>query len=384
MKFKMNKATLKSSIAIASKALSKNVILVERSHLLFVVSGDKVSISGTNNDLKAHIEIGVIDNEAEDQFSFTADPKMLDKLLAKIEYDDIQFDFDPEEYILTVYTTEKGTSFNTLQSFPTTKMLTVDGLNETSEKEYKISTSILKKALSYCQVFLEMKEENKRYDFLVLNKGIAFGSNGMNRMGYFIAEALKPIVNLKIRKIAVALFSNVLGKITDSEVILAEQGNNIVMYTADRRIYFGCLKSSVESPKMHLDLVKGGGPYITVNRTELNNKLKRLFATKASIVGSGIKLELSGAGEDSKLTLSLLANLKAKEVLNCSRIDDDSPDNIEKLIDCKMLQTIIAPFEEENLNIFMENTFRVIETIDSDLGKYRKVGIGSYSRLVKQ
>lgn len=386
MNFKINKSELKNAIQVASKALSKTIIQVERSHLLFTVVGDKIAISGTNNDLKALVEINVIDNESSNQFSFTADPKILDKLISKIDYEDIAFSFDKEELTLTVYTTENGKSYNTLQSFPTTKMLTVDDINEECTSVYKIPTTILKKAMAYCQCFLEMKEENKRYDFIIINKGVAFGSNGTNRMGFFVSTDFKPIENIKIRKIAVPLFSSVLGKIKSPEVILAEQGNNVVIHTPDKNVYFGCLKSSVESPKISLDMLKREGPYVEINRVDLNKKLKRLYATKSSIAGSGIMFNLSGAGEDSTVTLNLMANLKAKETQRCKRINDDSPDSIERLIDCKLLQAIVNPFEKENLNFYVNSSphfFKLYEVIESDEGKYMKVGVGSYSRIIK-
>ncbi len=136
-----------------------------------------------------------------------------------------------------------------------------------------------------------------------------------------------------------------------------------------------------------MDMLKKGGPYTQIPRVELSKKLKRLFAAKMSIVGSGIDMSLSGAGEDASLTLSLLANLKAKETISCARVDDDSPDDVEHIVDCKLFQTAVDSFEGDNLTLYVNTNapfFRIYEVIKEDDSKFITVGVGSYSRVVKQ
>lgn len=387
MKIKVLKEELRDALSIAAKALSKAVIQVERGHLLFSIDEKKISVMGTNNDLKACVDMDLQENDTTEQFSFTADPKMLERLITKIDQESITLDYDPDELALKVYTSEDEKSFNTMQSFPTTKMLTVDGPTKPLDVEYQISTSVLLRALTFCQNYLEMREENKRYDFVILNKGVAFGSNGLNKMGFFVGAELKPIENMKIRKVAVPLFISVLKKVDTKHVLLGEQGNSLVIQTPDKTLYFGCLKSSVESPKISMDMLKKGGPYTEVPRVELSKKLKRLFSTKNTIAGSGIEMTLNGAGTDASITLALLANLKGKESLACSRMDDTSPDDVKHIVDCKLFQNAVDSFTGDNLNLYINTDspfFRIYEVIEEEGQKFITVGVGSYSRVVKQ
>jgi hypothetical protein len=206
-------------------------------------------------------------------------------------------------------------------------------------------------------------------------------------MGFFVASELKPIENIKIRKVAVPILIAILKGIDTKHVLIGEQGNNFVVQTPDKSLYFGCLKSSIESPKISLDMLKKGGAYTRVPRVELSKKLKRLFSTKTSVAGSGINITLSGAGENASMTLALLSNLKATETLGCTRVDDDSPDDIKHIVDCKLFQNAVDSFEEDDLMLYNNTNapfFRIYEVIKEDDTKFITVGVGSYSRVVKQ
>lgn len=344
---------------------------------------------GTNNDTKAAIDLELLENDHPEQYSFTADPRIMDKLITKIEMDSIVMEFDPEELTIKVYTTENKKSFNTMQSFPITKMLNVDGIDQPLDTEYTVTTEIFRKALVFCQNYLEMKEENKKYDFVIINKGVVFSSNGLNKMGFFVASEMKPISNLKIRKVVVPTLIYMLGKIDSEQVIVGEQENNVVVHTPDKSVYFGFLKSSVESPKISLDMLKKEGPYTVVNRVELSKKLKRLYSTKTSISGSGIELNLSGAGADAQIDLALLANLKARETVACERVDDESPDEQQHILDCKLFENAVNSFVGDTLNLYINVDspfFRIYEVVKNEEKdyKYITVGVGSYSRIVKK
>src|SRR4030043_1566701 len=125
MEFTVSKSDFKNAIGLTRKALSKVVIQEERGHLLLKVSGPTMTIQATNNDLKARCSIDVTNPSGED-FSFTADPKILEKLISKVEVQDINIEFDKSALTVKVYTTDSKKSFTTLQSFPPDKMLTFD------------------------------------------------------------------------------------------------------------------------------------------------------------------------------------------------------------------------------------------------------------------
>ncbi len=388
MKLVISKEQLKDALAITSKALPKAVLTPERGHLLFIVKDGILKVSGTNNDLKAQYIVSLISSDGD--ISFTVDPKILDKLISKIDQDNISLEFESSNLTLKVYTSEDESSFNTLQTFPTDKMLTVGAVDKDLSVTYPINRELLLRVLSYSWKYLDTsKEENKKYDFIVINNGVSFSANGLNKMGFLVTADFKGINNLKIRKQAIPIFIFILNKLQDKTVILGEMDNDIIIKTESSNVYFSCLKSTVEASKINLDHLKKDGPYVEINRIELIKKLNRLTATRDTATTSGIEVTLSGAGDSSYLDMALLANLKAKERIQCKRVNDTSTSDVTHILDYKLFLMEVSSFIQENINLYInENNsfFKVHEVIkDDDLGlKYITVGVGSYSRIIKK
>ena len=186
MRLKVQKEKLKDAISIAKRALSKVVLQEERAHLLFTTSSTTLTISSTNNDLRATSTIALLEHEGEDT-SFTADPKALEKLLVKIDHEDIALELGLSDLVLKIYTSEDAESFTSLQSFPPDKMLRFG--NSDPIACYPIDREFLAYTLKWSINYLAaMTEESKKYDFLVLNENMAYSANGMNKMGYLACK----------------------------------------------------------------------------------------------------------------------------------------------------------------------------------------------------
>ena len=171
MEIRAQKNVLKNAVSAAKKALSKVVIQEERGHLLCDVVDDTLSFRSTNNDLKARCVIPV-ENISKENFSFTIDPKIFEKLISKIDIDSIHMSFDPKEFILKVYTTDSEKSFSSLQSFPPDKMLTFDYTTKTNKTVYPVNKGVLLFALNYASKFLAaLKDDQKQFDYVIINKG---------------------------------------------------------------------------------------------------------------------------------------------------------------------------------------------------------------------
>lgn len=394
MKISISKDQLREAISIVSKALSKIVIQVERGHLLFKTTGNTAIISGTNNDLKSQCTVPLV--ECEKDVVFTADPKILDKLISKIDYDIIKMDFDPSNLTLKVYTTIDEASFNTLQTFPTDKMLTVSNVDKSLSVSYTVRKEVLLRSLKYSVKYLEaLNEENKKFDFIIINKGVVFAANGLNKMGYFVAQDFKDVENIKIRKPAVPLFISVLDNIPDEKIILGGSDNDVVIKTESSGTFFSCLKSTVEAPKMDLNYLKREGAYVEIKRTELVKKLNRLGSTRTTMIGAGIEITLSGAGDAAYVDVALLSNLKAKERVTCNRVNDTSTEDVKHILDYKLFMTSISSFIGESIILYINTPtpyFKIVEAVkeepkecsgpeDPKIIKYLTVGIGSYSKI---
>jgi len=387
MELKVQRNELKAAVTTTKKALSKVIIQEERSHLLCKVEGSFLKISATNNDLKAQCVLSIENNEGKD-FSFTVNPKTFEKLLTKMDADQVKIDLNQEDLVLKVYTTEEGSSFTSFQSFPPDKMLTIDDSLKEERKEYEVNRKILASALKYAFKYMApLKEDQKMFDFITINKGIVFGANGSNKMGFLVFKAFADIKEFKVRKAAAPLLASFVDSLSDDEVKLIETEKNVGVESLDGSAHYSCLKSTVDTPNIPMQHVKSEGPYIKVDKKKLVKVIDRLVATSATATGSGIEISLCGAGETAYLDLNLVSSLKNNERIKVERVNDDDS-NLSHVVEYNLFKNILTSFDskkEVRLHISgNDKFFKLYESGEISENKYVAVSIGSYSKVVKQ
>lgn len=388
MSITVDKSEFKKGLTVAANALPKKPLQVERGHLICRVKGDRIFFEGTNSDLESQIIINVLENEYTEDISFTLDPSVINKLISKIDYEKLCIEYDKSELTVKIYTSEDKQSFNTTQSFPVSKMLIIDPLNIEELPKKTIETEVLKKAISFCSAYLD-NEDNRQYDFVIINKGVSFGANGANRMGFFVATELKDLENLKIRKNIISEVKSILSSVTDEKIIIAETDNKTIIISDETKVYFSFLKSTIPTPKMQLDFLKRSGPYTKTKHSDLIKSIQRLLSTRSGInlMSSGINLKLSGAGANSVIELSLMSNLKAKERISCERVDDNSDEDITHIIHANLFQKIIESFKSDIINLYINTespSFKICDIVEEDGKKFMNVAVGSFSRVQKK
>lgn len=385
MQLLVEKNELKKAVDTAKFSLSKVVLQEERSHLLCQVKDEKLSIIGTNNDLKCRVSIPVIDSDQEEA-AFTIDPKLIDKLIPKIDTDQIKIEIDTEELVVKIYTTQSGKSFTSFQSFPPKKMLTFNSDLCDDDIICDIPSGILSNTLKWSLNYMApLKDEVRKYDFLILHDSIAYSANGSNKIGFYLSRLLKPFENTKIRKSAIPSFVGTLSACADENIKFIENQKEIGFVNKSGTIFFSFLKSSVEAPKIKKDMIKSEGPHIEIDKTTLMKCLGRLIITSKDIAATGIELNLSGVGSDARLTMTMIGNLKCTETIPCVRIDDDNED-VTRTVSYKLFKTVLSSFSSDGLlQLFMDNSkpfFKLYKAGEEYDNKFISVGIGSYSRVV--
>lgn len=386
MEFTVSKSDFKNAIGLTRKALSKVVIQEERGHLLFKVNGPTMTIQATNNDLKARCSIDVTNSSGED-FSFTADPKILEKLISKVEVQDINIDFDKSALTVRVYTTDSKKSFTTLQSFPPDKMLTFEDPTKRVRTEHTVNKAALVFALEFADNFLApKKEEQKQYDFVVINKGIVFSSNGTNKMGFVALKTLEPVIDMKIRKLVLPLYVSFVEGISDPEIKLIDTDKDIGIESLDGKFYFSFLKSTLESPQISREFLKSEAPYITLDKSRLLKITDRLLIGNSSSSMVGIEFNLTGDKDTSNLELKLVSTKEAVETIVCTRVGD-TDQLINRVIDSRTLKAVVGSFDTDKdvrLHICDNGkSFKIFNSGDVEGNKYVLAGIGAYARIVK-
>ena len=383
----VSKSEFKNAISLVRKALSSVVIQEERGHLLFMIRGPKIIIQGTNNDLKSRCTLDITNSTGED-FSFTADPKILEKLVNKSEVKDIRISFDSNSLTVKVYTTDTLKSFGTLQSFPIDKMLTFQEHLKSDRKEYIVKKEALIFSLKYAINFLADKTEDKKsFDFVIINRGIVYAANGVNKLGLIVFNTFKDIPEMKIRKLIIPLYMTFIKGLEDKEIKLIETDKDIGVESIDGCYYFSFLKSTLESTKIPTEHLKSEGAYVTIDKNQLIKICERVIITNSSKAAVGLELTLSGDKEDASLEVKLLATKEAIENINCKRINDNS-DPISHTVDFRILKSILNSFttkEDIRFHICDKNKFfKVYCKGDIEGEKYILAGIGSYAKIVGQ
>jgi hypothetical protein len=387
MEILVNKEDFKKAIILSRKALSKVIIQEERGHLLFNVCGNKIHIQGTNNDLKARCIIDV-DNISGKDFSFTSDPKILEKLVSKMDVDKIRMVFDPEVYTIKVYTSDNKRSYTTLQSFSSENMLTFKDPSSEERKTYSVNLNLLLFTVKYALNYLAaIKEDQKHFDFLTISKGIAFAANGSNKMGFVVANNYRPIPDIKIRKQVLPVLVNFLMKVKEKEINIVETGKDIGVESIDGNLYFSSLKTTIESPKINKDYLRSEEPYVEIDKNRLMKIADRVVVNSFSAAMIGLETTLSGSGNNSTLELKLVSKNEAVEIVNCSRKGDTDKD-ITNIIDYKLLRNILGSFKSEDkirMHICDKTKFwKAYSTGEIDDQKFIVSCIGTYAKVVRE
>lgn len=381
------KLVLKNAITLARKALSSLVVQEERGHLLFIVSGSQLIIKGTNNDLKAQC-IVEIQNKTGEEFSFTANPKIFEKLISKAEVNDIHLLFDPSTCIIKIYTTENKRSYGTLQSFTKESMITFDFIKTSGYQEYEVKKDMLLFALKYASYFLTgKKEEQKHFDFVIINRGIVYAANGSNKLGLIVSQLFSKIPEIKIRKMVLPLFSSFAKGINEDIIKIIQTDKDIGVISSDGKYYFSFLKSTIETSEIPRHYLKSEGPYTLVDKNRLIKIADRVIITNNSTTIVGLNLKLSGSGDQSLLEIKLVSNREAIETMECKRVNDGKK-IFEHIVDYRMLIPILNAFDtKEDVRIHINDNgkaFKIYSKGEIEKEKYILVGVGTYAKIERQ
>lgn len=386
MRISIKRDDLKKVIAVSKKALPKVIIQEERGHLLCHVESDTLEILATNNDSKMRFSLP-IENPSDKNFSFTLDPKKGEKLLSKIDLDTILLDYNPEKYSLKIFTTKDNKSISTLETFPVERMLDFKSNGIVERVENIVDRDVFIFSLNYAKNYLPvMKEDHKQFDFVIIDNAYVYAANGLNKMGLVHFKSLENFKNLKIRKVAVPIFIAVAKHMSEGHIKIFETEKEIGIKSEDNNIYYSCLKSNIDSPKIDTEYVRSKKPYVNINKDRLTKVLDRLIATCSSPNEAGVDITLRGSGEEATLEVSLLKS-ESKEFLNCVRFDE-SNEEINHVVNYKLFRMILASFNtKEDIRIHINEKdkkfFKIYNRDYINGNKYILAGIGAYARIIK-
>jgi len=384
MEIKVSKSDLQRAVAITRKALSKIIIQQERGHLLFSVSGGKMRVTGTNNDLKAMCVIPA-QCPADARASFTCDPKIISGVLSKMDIADAVLDYQEGEQTVRVFTSEGSSSFAKLQSFPASMMLTFEPSPERSP--VPVPRALLSSALKYAEGYLSPpKDDSRNFDIVSISKGIVYSANGTNMMGFMVSNAFKPLEDVRLRKAVVPILYSVLNSIDDESISLIRTANDVGIETASG-VYFSALKPAMEPPNAKTELIKSEGPHTIVDRALLLKHIERLVASDTGTDGAvWIQMTLGGAGDSAHIDIALTSS-KSVERVPCARADDPSGEDVEHIIEYRILKSVLGSFDHgEKIRLHINDKGgKAVKAYDKGgegAEGFVQIGIGGYAKRI--
>lgn len=381
----IDKSALKKAVTLSKKVLPKVVFQEERGHLLCSVEESSMKICSTNSDSAMQLILAV-KNEEKNSFSFTLDPKKADKLLAKIDLEEIKIEYDEENYDLKIYTTEAGGSVSNLDTFPPERMLSFKDPSSIKRSSTVVDKEAFIFSMNYAKSYLPpLKEDHKKFDFIVIDRGIVYSANGANKMGFVVFKCFSSLEKIKIRKVIVPLLISAAQSMEGDTLKIIETEKDLGIESEDGSVYYSALKSNVEAPDIMKDYIKSEGAYTKIDKSRLIKVIDRLMVTSSNL-NTGVILSLDGKEESALLTCSVVGSEKSKELFNCQRINDGE-DKIDHLVDYHLFKSILSSFDtkdEVRLHINDKDSkfFKIYNNGDVKGNKYILAGIGAYSRLV--
>lgn len=378
---KVSKELLKKAISFTGKALAKIDKGEFTQHLLIQIEDQKMTIKGTNSDIKALCAIDIT-NENGSTFNFTINSKLLEKLLSKIDIDTIELHYNEKDKTLKTFTTEdllSYTTFNTLSkdeipSFEITELGNV--INK-----YTIDRKFLLFCIKNLQNYLPEKELLKS-DNIIIKDNTIFSTNGLNKIGIIYSENIEKINLYKIKKDTIPLYIDLLEFCEEDIVELIETETNFTIKSINDNILLSYTidkKPELNIPEIYKDY---NGTTITIDKENLSKIIDRINIVSAfgpdghSIFNFTIKNNI--------LEIVSIPHKNSIEYLKNINVIDENKNDINKdtYIDYKILKIILTSMKNNTINLHLcpsKRFFKIQDINKINNISYTQIGIGACS-----
>lgn len=391
MKVCIDKIELKKAVGVSKNYLPAKPLVEVDGHILFDVKEGTVVISATDNQQACFIELSIIESEGIGKFS--CDPKRLEKALAKTNCISVMLEHDDVEMGLKVGSNEERDSFITLHTLPISRMSVYKPALVGDNCSAEMNRKVFYTGIKYIQAFTPHRSAvSKKFDFAIINNGILYAANGVNKRGYFVCREMQGLQNVCIQKKFLETLGRSLNTMLCDKVTLTERNNVISVESDDGSCKIYMTKSRYLPPEMPKQYIKvKGDPYTVVVRDQMIKSIDRSTVASYAKLGTpmGVQLTLSGTGSDSKLKTDMITNtLKTIDTIPCERVADDEGEEITNLIEYKLFKTILSSFSKEGETRLYINQpevrfFKVYTKAEIEDISFAEIGVGSYSRRVR-
>lgn len=337
IEFKAEATELKKAVNLANSA-SGSMEGTVYSHCLFDLDTNQLKIYAT--DKNSSMARAIIPVTSSDKGQFTADPKVILKLIRESDIDTISFQFDPDTYTLKMYCSDNPDSFVSLPSY---KFDEFPSITETFEKAYEMKTlnaGVFLYGLKYTQNFLSTNSKDVKFGNVFISNGIMYGTNGSNKASAFHSPELSDLNELIFPGSIIGPVSNMINQTDPKNISIKTTSNNILVYTEDENFCFGFTKVQIKIPRIPIDVKAPETNAWRLSKNVLSKKIKRLCI--AGDTDMGIK----GSFEKKTLFLTTTMDRASKDSMVCEKIRE--VDDMESfLLEARTFQNTLDSFGDE-------------------------------------
>lgn len=382
MVIKADKAKLKDILSLCKQALPKASVQEERSHVLLKFESGRLTVSATNGDTKIALSM---DATGDTNGEFTIDPKIVERLGAKIDAEEITLELDSEKG-LKMSTGPR--SFAALKTFPTDRVLKVAWSDDTGRESVEINNPLFTAALCFCGHYLAaITEDAKTYDYIIIHKGVARAANGSNKLGFLASTELEKVENWNLRKSAVPAVLSFSRWCGESPITLYKTDKELGVESQDKSARLSCLRSThLPADVKATDYLSSEKPFLKINQKNILKALDRLAVSAGSTVDLGVELTPIWDGEASRLDItSLVVQSKSIEAVPCVGQGEGTKDI--RVAQQRILKTIFTSLGgDDGARLHFDSNpkfFKGYSVGKINDKKYFMCGIGAYSKVVK-
>lgn len=391
MKAKVLKSEMRAALALVKHALPEKPLIEVDGHVRMEMRPGRIVLRTTDGMLAARAYVSAT-CDSDSVHEFPVDPKRIEKALSKSETsEDITLEWLEEESAIRVYSRDTGKAFVTFPTLSIRKMAKFpDILSYEPAETVLVEGDLVSESMEFVEAYLPApREDGRAFDLAVINKGVVYGCNGINKRGYLVAKEFKGVTDLELHKKQVPKLAKMFRSKSGVSFSMSHDESRVVFRSECGNFEVVVLKSRKKAGDVNTSYIRADGPYCEVAKASLVRSLDRSTIASYEKVGHpiGIYLKLIGSEGAASIETQLVTDSKLDTLdsISCARHKDTDAE-INHVIDYRLFKDIVNSMgPNDKLRLYINDQdlkfFRIFSSEACGSTTCAKIGVGAYSRV---
>lgn len=364
LSFTVQKSEFKEYLSLAVLALGKNDTDIITKYLYFHAFDSVVEIHSTDKSVMAKLGFKLA-NPIKEEIRFTVEGAKLNDFIKFLDEGAIEFGYDADTKILTVYSAPTETELK-LTSLNPDDFIQFDKDFEKAKKIGDLKKLEVLRGLSFVGPFIGNSESEPQFTVLELKNNTWIASNG-RMLGAYKSEYTDDGVFWRIRGSYVQSVVKFLKESKLEEFYLYESSNSYYL-KLDNGCYFGFVKTETSLPNVSIPYASDEKNNFKVEKEAFFRMINRLkFALNKDSFKMNFKL--SGKGTEGVL-LGTAVNDQGAESTEKLKVNREAGDtDVNLAINYQHLLSSVNQFSNPVLDCYFEPSkkyFKILEKNEGD------------------